>query len=104
LTGYLLFRVSPTYAPPTTPRRKIVAVEPSATTCPTSISVRPRQVILHTGVISDDGETLTGVYSETLWSLTPDPLVVTGRFRLIRLAHVTTETHIYLPLVLRNTQ
>ncbi len=47
-----------------------------------------RQVVLHTGVISDDGETLTGVYSETLWGLTPDPLVMVGRFTLIRPPHL----------------
>jgi len=47
-----------------------------------------RQVVLHTGVISDDGETLTGVYSETLWGLTPEPLVMVGRFTLIRPPHL----------------
>lgn len=47
-----------------------------------------RQVVLHTGVISDDGETLTGVYSETLWGLTPEPLFVVGRFTLIRPPHL----------------
>jgi hypothetical protein len=47
-----------------------------------------RQVVLHSGVISDDGESLTGVYSETLWSLTPEPLVICGEFRLSRPAHI----------------
>jgi hypothetical protein len=47
-----------------------------------------RQVILHSGVISDDGESLTGVYSETLWSVTPEPLVISGEFRLSRPAHI----------------
>jgi hypothetical protein len=50
-----------------------------------------RQVFLHNGVISDDGETLTGDYSEVLWGLTPELLVVKGTFQLIRPAHLPPE-------------
>lgn len=49
-----------------------------------------RQVFLHSGVISDSGEILTGVYSETLAGLTPEPMEIMGEFWLIRPAHVLT--------------
>jgi hypothetical protein len=45
-------------------------------------------VLLHSGVISDDGEILSGVYRETLWGLTPEPLVMLGEFRLTRPSHL----------------
>jgi PKD repeat protein len=44
-----------------------------------------RQVILHSGVISNSGEYLTGVYSETLGGLTPEPMVIVGDVELWRL-------------------
>jgi hypothetical protein len=47
-----------------------------------------RQVILHTGVIGGYRETLSGVYSETLRGLTPDPLVISGNFLLSRSARL----------------
>jgi hypothetical protein len=43
-----------------------------------------RQVILHTEVITGNGEILTGEYSETLWGLTPEPLEMSGTFELHR--------------------
>jgi PKD repeat protein len=43
-----------------------------------------RQVILHSGVISNSGEYLTGMYSETLAGLTPEPMVIYGDFELWR--------------------
>jgi len=50
-----------------------------------------RRVFLHNGVISDDGETLTGDYSEILRDLTPEPLVMEGTFRLTRPSHLPPE-------------
>jgi hypothetical protein len=44
-----------------------------------------RHVILHSGVISDSGEVLTGLYSETLAGLTPQPMVIYGGVELWRL-------------------
>lgn len=49
-----------------------------------TISTLSRQVVMHTGVISNTGEMLTGVYSETLWGLTPQPLNLVGYFSLTR--------------------
>jgi PKD repeat protein len=48
-----------------------------------------RQVILHSGVISDSGEVLTGPYSETLAGLTPQPMVIYGGVELWRLPAAT---------------
>jgi hypothetical protein len=44
-----------------------------------------RQVILHSGVISDGGGYLTGAYTETLAGLTPEPMVIYGDVELWRL-------------------
>jgi hypothetical protein len=58
-----------------------------------------RQVLLHSGVISDSGQILTGAYSETVWGLTPYPLTISGDFTLLRVA--SPEYRVYLPLVMR---
>jgi PKD repeat protein len=44
-----------------------------------------RQVILHSGVISDSGEVLTASYTETVAGLTPEPMVISGTVQLSRL-------------------
>jgi predicted outer membrane repeat protein len=59
-----------------------------------------RQVVLHTGVISDSGKTLTGVYSETLWGLTPHPITMFGDFTLRRSPGLPHQ--VYLPIVCKN--
>ena len=46
-----------------------------------------RQVILSSGVISDTGEILSGVYTQTLTGLTADPLEIGGEFEIRRSAH-----------------
>jgi hypothetical protein len=58
--------------------------EPFMTILDTGPSVT-RQVILHSGVISDSGEYLSGLYSETLAGLTPQPMVIYGEIKLWRL-------------------
>jgi PKD repeat protein len=44
-----------------------------------------RTLLLSSGVISNSGEILTGVYLETLTGLTPEPMEITGEFQLWRL-------------------
>jgi PKD repeat protein len=46
-----------------------------------------RTVMLHSGVISDSGQALGGLYRETLAGLTPQPMEMVGEFRLNRPAH-----------------
>ncbi|MFN2137407.1 MAG: PKD domain-containing protein [Candidatus Promineifilaceae bacterium] len=45
-----------------------------------------RQIVLDSGVISENGNILSGVYSETLTGLAPEPVVITGDFQLYRSA------------------
>lgn len=62
------------------------------------------QVVLHTGVISDTGEILTGVYSDTLTGLTPAPMVTLGEFKLYRPSHgMILQPMIFLPLVMKES-
>ena len=56
-----------------------------------------QQVVLKNGVISDDGETLSGEYKVTLWGLTPDPLTLSGDFSLMRVDEFAYP--VYMPLV-----
>jgi hypothetical protein len=56
-----------------------------------------RQVALHSGVITDSGETLTRVYGQALWGASPYPLTVSGDFALLRVTG--PEYRVYLPLV-----
>jgi predicted outer membrane repeat protein len=64
-----------------------------------------RQVVLHTGVISDSGKLLTGVYSETLAGMLPQPVTMVGSFTLRRTPRAVPipvgEHAIYLPIVMR---
>jgi PKD repeat protein len=55
--------------------------EPFTTVMTTGV-ILTRQVVLHSGVISDSGQILTGVYSETLSGLTPAPMEIVGTFEL----------------------
>jgi parallel beta-helix repeat protein/predicted outer membrane repeat protein len=55
------------------------------TTVLTTGVVISHQVLLHSGVISDSGEALTALYSETLAGLTPQPMVIYGDVELRRL-------------------
>jgi len=62
------------------------------------------QVVLHTGVISDTGEILTGVYSDTLTGLTPAPIVTLGEFKLYRPSReMILQPMIFLPLVTKGS-
>jgi hypothetical protein len=70
------------------------------TTVITTGLVISHQVLLHTGVISDSGGVLSGVYSETLTGLTPYPLVMVGEFWLVR-PHPPIAARVYLPLVFK---
>ena len=69
------------------------------TTVITTGLVISHQVLLHTGVISDSGGVLSGVYSETLAGLTPEPLVTVGEFWLVRRPYPLFVAWVYLPLL-----
>jgi predicted outer membrane repeat protein len=71
------------------------------TTVITTGVVISHQVLLHTGVISDSGGVLSGVYSETLTGLTPEPLVILGEFWLVR-PQPSVTTRVYLPLLMKS--
>ena len=59
-----------------------------------------RQVALHTEVFSDTEGLLTGVYTETVWGLSPDPVMIAGEFTLMRHGDQSAIEHwIYLPII-----
>jgi len=62
-----------------------------------------RQVALHTSVFSDTEQLLTGVYTETVWGLSPDPVQIVGEFTLMRHSYqLPMQPWIYLPIIFRH--
>jgi hypothetical protein len=69
-----------------------------------------RQLVLHTGMISDSAASLTGVYSETLTGVGDQPMVILGEFKLLRASDemipepgTGLEPAVFLPLVVKES-